>query len=171
MNRGMTLLEVLVSVVLLGALSIAAAGLVSLGAAASPEIASRSQWLAAANSTLDSIARNLDSGDLDTGSESNRMHIVRDVLWISTRSSGVTSVHPPGPVRYGYRFDREAGFLSRDEHSESPAMQATRRLAASRPLLGHAANWSIQLDKSSGRLSVTIQAADGQIVTRSFRTR
>jgi prepilin-type N-terminal cleavage/methylation domain-containing protein len=172
MTRGMTLLEVLVSLTLLGVLSIAAAGLTQLAAGAGRDIARDERWQAAAEAVLDAIARDLETRDIDADPNAVYVSVDRGALRIQTRVFGTAEGSPPGPVRHDYRLDKSTSTLWRDHHTERGRQHASQdRIVPSRPLVGMVAGWTVHLDPETLVLGVTITGSDGQTVERRLTTR
>jgi len=151
MSRGMTMLEVLVALSLLAALSVAAAGWIQVAARACGPTQGRLRWQGAADAVLQLIADDLATGDFQTG--------------LATRDR-VTAFERRLTV-----WTREHGHAERHTYSYSPS-GGTLALAGAdgdRPLLTRVSAWSCALDTRAGVLDVVIAGPDAQRVTRRFR--
>lgn len=167
MNRGMTLLEVLLALVMLSSIVIASAWLVQTTVAASSRTAEGERWLAAADAALDAVARDLASGDFDVPPDPGRIDLRAGVLCIATRAGGDCVGRCGGPIVHEYRFEPSRGSLWRDERPESTSKPGTSgRAQRTRLVLEHVRAWSVGIDASAQRVDVVIESHEGRRLER-----
>lgn len=147
-SRGLTLVEMLLALVLLGAVTAAAASWTALAARTSVQHAAPNAWSSAAEATLRLIHDDIACGDLAPDDKDDRhpaphVTLVDGVLTIRTRSA-----EDKGAAVHAYRHDREA-------HRLSLASQS-----AARPdpclLLDEVESFECTLDLENGSLVVKI---------------
>lgn len=167
-HRGMTILELLLALALLGVLcSLLTSWLVTV-ARLSAERGPRLEWRSAAMRVLDGIGDDLVCGDFEATDRNRkpkpRVEVLEPArLRIRTRSTFTQSPDNAGPGIHEYRFDRTAETLA-------VAITSTARSTSpvNRQLLGGVADWRIDLDEEHRVLSVTIVSGGGDTLSRRF---
>gem|GEM_PF-1692277 len=167
-RRGMTILELLLALALLGVLcSLLTSWLVTVSRL-SAEQGPRIEWRMAAARVLDGIADDLASGDFEIADRRSKTPPRVEVLEpsrlrIRTRSITTQSPENPGPATHEFRFDRIAETvsvtISSTSRSTSPEV---------RHLLSSVADWRVELDEEQRELSVTIVSRQGDTSARRF---
>lgn len=167
-RRGMTILEVLLSLVLLGALaSMLTSWLVTISRA-SAEHGSRMQWRSAARGALDLIEDDLTTGDFEIGAQGHLAQpqvvvVEPSRLRIRTRSTWTHSPQAPGPAIHEYLFDPMAGVLMLSISSNSSAMSPWRR-----SLVTSVTAWEVDSNEEQRILSIRIESSSGEAMSRRF---
>ncbi len=165
-RRGLTLIELLLSLALLGSLcSLLTAWLVTTSRIVS-EHSPRLKWQTAARTVLSLIEADLECGDFDARSQSNR-HASRieisdeGILRIQCRSNASNS--SSGAVTHEYALDGPAGVLSLN--IIAPGDSAA---PFTRPLLDDVAGWLVTQDVETRTIAVGLESSSGLIVRRRF---
>ncbi len=164
----MTILELLLALVLLGAvLSLLTSWLVTVSRL-SADCRPRLEWQSAALRALSIIEDDLACGDFQTQdrkiSKQSRVKVLEPSrLRIATRNTSEALAATIGPATHEYRFDRSSGMLCL---SISPATQSDS--TTGRVLLNDVAEWSVELNEKERILIITIQSQSGNAVSRSF---
>ncbi len=167
-RRGMTILELLLALALLGALcSLLTSWLVTVSRL-SAEHGPRLEWRSAAMRVLDGIGDDLACGDFEAAARNAkakpRVEVLEPArLRIRTRSTLTQSPDNAGSGIHEYRFDRTAETLA-------VTITSTRRLTSEtdRQLLGSVADWRIQLDEQQHILTVMLVSRHGDTLSRRF---
>ncbi|MCC6910309.1 MAG: prepilin-type N-terminal cleavage/methylation domain-containing protein [Phycisphaerales bacterium] len=167
-RRGMTILELLLALALLGVLcSLLTSWLVTV-ARLSAERGPRLEWRSAAMRVLDGIGDDLACGDFEATARNAKLRPRVEAqeparLRIRTRSTSTQSPDNAGPGIHEYRFDRTAQSLA-------VAITSTARSTSpvNRQLLSGVADWQVQLDEEDRVLSVTIVSRHGDTLSRRF---
>lgn len=168
MRRGMTILELLAALALLGALcSLLTSWLVTVSRL-SADRGPRLEWRSAALRVLAAIEDDLTCGDLEPAARNSesrpRVEVIEPSrLRIRTRSTSAQAPDSPGPAIHEYRFDRTAERLVLAITSPARSMSARDRL-----LLGGVAEWRVEWDEEQRVLSVTIASRHGEALSRRF---
>lgn len=167
-RRGMTILELLIALVLLGALcSLLTSWLVTVSRL-SADRGPRLEWRSAALRILDAIENDLTCGDFEPGDRKSKLPPRVEVLEpsrlrIATRNSATLVSDSLGPAIHEYRFDGVSQTLLL---SITSTVRPTR--AAERPLATAVADWRVDLDHEERVLTVTIKSRHGDELGRRF---
>lgn len=169
MRRGMTILEMLLALALLGAVCTLLTSWLTTFARLSAENGPLVEWRSAAMQALRAIEDDLACGDFESPERKRpakaRIEIVEGrMLRLATRSSAAHLPTHPGPAIHEYRLDESTGILVIAIVGSSG--RADRRVG--RPLLNDVAQLNLELDEEEGVLKVTIRARSGDEVGRSF---
>ncbi len=167
-RRGMTILELLLALALLGVLCALLTSWLVTVSRLSAEHGPRMEWRSAAARVLDGIADDLTCADFEIADR--RLKILPRVevlepsrLRIRTRSTTTQPPGNPGPATHEFRFDRIAETVSvtitSTSRSTSPEV---------RRLLSSVADWQVELDEEQRVLSVTIVSHQGDTSNRRF---
>ena len=153
MRRGLTMVELLVSLALLGSLMVAVSAWVAAATGAVVASAGPLRWQAAADRVHRRIHEDLLIGDETSGE--TRVRVVNGELEIRTRATGFGE--PLGPVAHVYRLHRGAqrGLFKVEERS-ADGKRVRRRL------LEGVAEFRCEIDEDGRTLSVTIEPAGGE---------
>lgn len=168
MRRGMTILELLAALALLGALcSLLTSWLVTVSRL-SADRGPRLEWRSAALRILDAIEDDLTCGDFEPGDRKSKSPPRVEVLEpsrlrIATRNSATLVSDSPGPAIHEYRFDRMSQTLLLSISSTTRPISA-----AERPLATAVADWRVDLDDEQRVLIVTIESRYGDELSRRF---
>jgi len=167
-RRGLTILESLLALALLGALcSLLTSWLVTVSRL-SVDRGPRLEWRSAALRILDGIGDDLSCGDFQSTDrkpkspprvevlESSRLRIV-------TRRSATPASDSPGPAIHEYRLDAMARTLILSISSLAPSTSTSDR-----PLATAVADWRVDLDERQRVLTVTIESRHGDELSRRF---
>lgn len=167
-RRGMSILELLIALALLGALcSLLTSWLVTVSRL-SADRGPRLEWRSAALRILDSIEDDLACGDFEPGARNSasrpRVEVLEPSrLRIRTRSTSTQAPNSPGPAIHEYRFDQVARTLFLSVSSSSgPTSSEDRALA------GAVADWMVNLDDEQRVVTITIQSDRGDELRRRF---
>jgi type II secretory pathway pseudopilin PulG len=149
MTRAMTLLEVVISLTLLGGVVAGAVSWMTFSAATASELGAQVNWEHAARATLELIEDDLLCGDFPPASA----HITVDdgTLTIATRDR-------LGPCTHEYELSNQTIRVRR---------QSPRGTVSSRLLLDQIERFEIELDEES-ILSVNILGEDGRAASRHW---
>ena len=167
-RRGMTLLELLLALALLGSLcSLLSSWLVTVSRLTG-EQAPRMQWRSSAQRVLDAIGDDLECGDFQTPDRrregSLRFEIVDGQrLRIEARSTYAQDPTHPGPAVHEYHIGQGVGMLVLSMFRKDGSSATTTR-----PLLSDVADWTVIRDDQDKTLTVTIEAACGEVVGRRY---
>ena len=152
-RRGLTLIELLLSLLLLTAVAGASASWMSF-AARSAESTKPERWRASAERVLGLIEQDLLTGDFEIipsrrerDPELAKVRIESEDLIVRTRDRG--------PAEHRYHLD--------DDHH-----RLMLEAADERALLGEVSAFDIVHDAEGARLAVTIESADGSSVAREW---
>lgn len=167
-RSGMTILELLLALALLGALSALLTSWVVTISRLSSEHGPRVEWRSAAERVMGVIEDDLACGDFQMQdrktSKKSRIEVLEPSrLRIATRTTSEGISAPAGPATHEFRFDRSSGMLRLSVASGTQSGSTTAR-----PLLNDVADWSVELNEKERILSVTIQSQSGDKITRSF---
>lgn len=167
--RGVTLVEVLVSLTLLASLATATAAWLTTAAGAARRIEQSLRIEAAMEATLDRIGEDVLIGDflLDppgasrgSSGRTDRVTISGDDLSVATR--GGVGDYLGQPVRHIYRFERTADRLVREVVAQESAE------TTSRPLMAELVAFQAQYDPIDQTLHVTLRSTSGITRTRTW---
>lgn len=167
--RGVTLVEVLVSLTLLASMAAATAAWLTTAAGAARRIERSHRIEAAMEATLDRIGEDVLIGDflLDppaasrgSAGRADRVTISGDDLAVATR--GGVGDHLGQPVRHIYRFERTAGRLVREVVAQKPGDTISRVLVA------ELVAFQAQYDPIDQTLRVTLRSTGGITRTRTW---
>ncbi len=162
--RGLTMVELLVALALLSAITLGVSSWVSATARASTTVAEPVRWASAAEAALERIHDDVMVGDFDESDESaenRRVQVDGDILRIRTRSSWINDVS--GVVIHEYVLDRISSELQLVQRADGG--KEHRHL-----LVEQVDSWSAQLDEETSVLVVTIVSANGVTRERRYRT-
>ena len=167
-RRGMTILELMLALALLGVLcSLLTSWLVTVSRL-SAEQGPRIEWRSAAARVLDGIADDLTCADFEMADRRSkslpRVEILEPSrLRIRTRSTPTQSPEQPGPAVHEFRFDRNGETVSVTINSTGRSMSPEVR-----HLVSGVADWRVELDEEQRTLSVTIVSHQGETLARRF---
>ena len=161
----MTMIELLVSLALLGAITAAIVSWIQVTIHTGARCSEPARWAGAAEAVLQRIQDDLVTGDFGGGARVPRVSVDDGALSIVTRPMVPGSA--PGPVLHRYTFDRVAGAL-RLEAFAGGLPTGQREV---RPLIGGVADWSFAIDEEHTALTVAITSSDGRDQGRSFALR
>ena len=157
MRRGLTMIELLLSLSLLGAIAVATTSW--LGTAAEMTVAApETRWRAAAEAAMQLVHNDLVVGDRETDSRRPKVEVSSGMLSVRTRDARGEFA---GQVVHEYQLD-----LLRRElvlRERGPAGKERRRV-----LLDRVRRWTCELDKELEALDVTIEREDGFTMNRRF---
>lgn len=154
-RRGVTLVELLVSLSLLSMLMLAVIVLLQMAGVTTGRTTEVTSWRIGAESTLRLVRDDLLVGDfLADPDEVPRVETDEGVLEIRTRETGV------GPVIVQYRYDTINHRLQRQTEGD--------RYDAPRVLLDGLGGFRCAIDEETGRLQVSLSSADGVKVAREY---
>lgn len=167
-RRGLTLLELLLSLALLSSVTLASVGWTTTSVDASREIDARARWETAARATLEIIAQDLAAGDRSR----RRIDGERNPTWITSEGSSLAVVVRAAPfsedVLAIYTLNQGASQLSRSQPSQSRTSENDRLL------LGDVAAFEAHLTPASlesdmpAHLDSRIESHAGWTVSRVF---
>lgn len=161
MRRGLTMVEMLVSLSILSALLLVVAAWTRVATQAGGEAAGSARWALAAEAVMDLIQVDLASGDVEPagrrrGRADERVAVEDGALRIRTRSTVTGDAE--GSAVYSYAL--RSGTLRRARRADGAARE--------RPLIDEVGDWTCEIDVQERLLSVAITAREGAVVRRSF---
>lgn len=168
-SRGLTLVEVLVSLALLASLAAATAAWLTTAHEGARRIERSLRIEAAMEATLDRIGEDVMIGDflLDlpgaqrgSSGRTDRVTISADDLTVATR--GGVGEHLGQPVHHNYRFERTSGQLVREVVAQKPGDTISRVLVA------ELTDFDVQYDPIELTLCVTLRSTSGITRARSW---
>jgi len=171
--RGMTLVEVLLALTLLGALMLASVSWIQGAARLTTDVSDRARWEAAADRLLQSIQDDLLIGDFaivakdprQGGNEPRkpepRAKVEGDKLRISTRRS----LFPAGPLAREYEFRSAQRAIFSLDGTGRPRPASEEGVL----VLGEVARFECALDEEKNQLTARVVSTSG--VSRSRRVR
>lgn len=163
MNRGLSLVEMLVALSLLGALMLALVSWTRLGLGSTQTTVEHERWNASAEAVLQLVQDDLLSGDFPAPSEEPRVECEAGELHVRTRR-----LRPPGGVVLReYALDPVRGRLTVRERAPTGSRSASADLEPT-ILLEHVRDWSCTLDEEEARLEVKLRSADGTTRERVY---
>ncbi|MBI4881782.1 MAG: hypothetical protein HY812_19295 [Planctomycetes bacterium] len=157
--RGLTLVELLLALGLLGSLSFAIAGWTTTCARLSGKTAPEVRWRAAAAATLRQVGDDLLAGDF-LGEKSVRVMVEDGSLTIRTRG-----LEGGGPVEHAFAFDPAARSLDLVETVPRPNGAPDRTV---RRLLSDVSDFRVTLDLEKQTLAVLLTGPNGLAASRAW---
>ncbi len=160
MRRGLTMVEVLLALSLLGMITLAVASWTHLAAGAAVGVSQPRRWLAAAEAVLQLIHDDVAGSAGSSGGQSREppVRVADGALEIVTRSTASGGLVGPVTSRYGH--EPATGRLILQQRTPD-GRQSTRLL------LDRVEFWEIGLDKEKRRLNVRITSQERR-ASRSF---
>lgn len=169
LDRGLTMVELLVALALLSAITLGVGSWVGATARASTSVVEPVRWASAAEAALQRIHDDVMVGDFDERDESpenRRVHVDGDILRIRTRSSSIIDLEGSGSsggvVTHEYVLDRFSNELHLRQRNDAGTEH--RYL-----LVDQVGAWSAQLDEETGVLVVTIMSTNGVTRERGYQ--
>lgn len=153
MNRGLTLIEMLVSIALLSALMTVLTGWLQVSLRATQTVGEQGRWEAAARQVLQRIQEDVNTFDWQAETSAGRIRVEAGELLIHTRSKGA--------VEHTYVLDPRGRRLRRHVKQQDGSLSTSL-------LLSRVARWDVALDRDIGLLVVTITGPDSTVCRRSF---
>jgi len=154
MNRGMTLVELLVALSLLGTLMLAMVSWTRLSVVVSEDVTTRARWESAADEVLQHIQDDILTGDFPASEDAPRVKVDAGKLALRARRLSGSG----GGVLREYAFDPGKAQLAVREKDPTAG-----RAVSPQPilLLGSVASWSCQIDESGKHLEVELRSQAG----------
>ena len=160
--RGLTLIEALLALVLLGSVLAAGNAWVRMTSRASKDIGQRTEWRTSTEAFLQLIHDELaeyEPGALDE----NEL----PAIWTDERLAIATRDMEHGVVFHQYRLDQQRGFIfAQVSDIEGKSIGHEN---ANDVLLAGVAAFDCSIDEDARLLTVTIRSADDQLVHRDYR--
>jgi hypothetical protein len=157
----MTMIEMLVALALLGAITAAIVSWIQVTIHAGARYAEPARWSAAADAVLQRIHDDIVTGDFGGDAREPQVSVNDGALSILTRPMMADSA--PGPTLHRYTFDRVAGALRMESFTGGrPTGQRDVR-----PLLGRVTEWNCTIGEEHTTLTVAI-TSDARARRRSF---
>ncbi len=157
-TRGLTLVELLLTLGLLGSLSLALAAWTTTTSRLAGKITPEVRWRAAAAATLRQIGDDLFSGDIPSGEEL-RVAVKDGRLTIRTRAL------QGGPAEHAFVFDPTPRTLDLIEAVFREAREPER---AVHRLLRDVSDWEATLDAEKEQLEVVVTGPEGLSAKRAW---
>jgi prepilin-type N-terminal cleavage/methylation domain-containing protein len=158
---GLTLIEVLAALALLGFLAVALSSWLQVTGAFVNAAAATVPWEAGAEQVMQRVQEDLLVGDFAQDRKDvkePRFAVVDGTLTIRTRDPR------RGPLMHEYRFESSEGTLDRITRAESPPSKD----AETRLLVGEVAAWTCELDPETRLLTISLTSTTGRVICRSF---
>ena len=153
-RRGLTMIELLLALGLLGIVTVVGASWISTASGTSAMVAPRIRWQSAAEATLQLIDDDLRVGDLERERGKPRVEVLDGRLLVHTRDHG--------EILHEFDYRPVEGELRLKE--ATPRGQVRNRL-----LLDEVKKWECTLDAEAAVLEVRIESRDGIVVERRYR--
>ncbi len=155
MTRGMTMVEILVSLALLALVMVGGAQWLNIAASTQTGAVHEAAWRVAAERTLELIHDSVRAGDSPTDELLERVHVVDNRLLVTTRSVAGTT----GPEEHRYDVDLLTNRLVL-------TVKDVRNDESTRLLLDRVQEWQCAIDEEELILSVFISSSNGESVRR-----
>jgi hypothetical protein len=166
-RRGLTLVEVLGALSLLGLLMVACLSWTRMAVSHASNAGVRTRWERAAGAVLDLIGDGLRTGDACDPERKLRVDASAAVLVI--RGRGSADGRLPGVVDRVYRRDPASGDLVVEEYAPVPfGVMPTQAPLGARPLLGEVRATTFALDVPSRVLSVEVAGPNAAVARREY---
>lgn len=160
-RRGLTLIEVLAALALLGLLATALSSWLQVTSDFASKAATTLPWESAAERTLQCIEDDLLVGDFAQAKKTPkkpRCSVIDNRLTILTRDP------QHGPAQRDYLFESSEGRLDQ----VTQPVTASGHPIETRLLVGGVAAWTCEFDAKIARLTVSLTSTTGTTISRSF---